>query len=445
MEVPLRRLPRIRLHSFITVIKNWKSLFSAYEKVILAFCFLLIVFCSWKWAEASGTGEMAPAKGGSFIEGVVATSVDNIDLGRLVKAGLVSYDETGAITPDLAKSWTIADDKLSYQFQLQDKISSVDLSNILVKNPSYLLGATFSAPSENVLAIQLTKQDPNLLSEVSKPLFPYGPYQISKKKKSEIRLVVNKSYHLEKPYIEKFTVRIYSSKDELAKAAKKGSVTGALGLDEAPQNWQTSKITLSKKHILFINSAKTYLKSLKVRDQLLNGQKPDSIKTLDILEVNGEGIDQDYEDFKKKLTDAGIELKIRKIKFKDAVLSDLPKRNYDLLYLLVDDGLSKDPYKFWNSSQRTGDGQNFAELANADLDKLTEQYREASDDKKGEILAKINEEVASERVAVEYKHLEQNYYVSNKIKGFKVDTMCSCEGDRFNEVTKWYISEKKKR
>jgi ABC-type transport system substrate-binding protein len=445
MEVPLRRFRRVKLQSFITVLKNFKSLFSIYEKLILAFCFLLIIFSGWKWAEAAGTKETMPAKGGSFIEGVVANSMEDVELGRLVKSGLVMHDQTGQIVADLAKSWEVSADKLTYTFKLQDNIKSYTLVETLVKNPTYLPNATADAMADDTLRITLSAQSPSFLDDVTKPLFAGGPYKVSKKKKTEIRLVLDKAYHLPKPYIEKVTVRIYPTQEELEKAAQKGAISGALDLTSVPEGWQTKKVSLNKKHILFVNSSKSYLKSLKVRDQLLSGQKPDSIKTLDVLEVNGDGVDAQYEQFKKKLTDAGIELNVRQSKLKDAVLSDLPKRNYDLLYLLVDDTSTKDPYKFYHSSQRTGEGQNFAEIANADLDTLAEQYRAAADEQKAGILEKINTEVQSEKIIAEYAGLEQDYYVSAKIKGFSIGTYCMCEADRFNEVRNWYIYERKKR
>lgn len=445
MEVPLRRFRRIKLQSFITVLKNFKSLFSIYEKLILAFCFLLIIFSGWKWAEAAGVKEMVPAKGGTFIEGVVANSVEDVELGRLVKSGLVMHDQTGQIVADLAESWEVSADKLTYTFKLQENIKSYTLVETLVKNPTYLPTATADATADDTLRITLSTQSPSFLDDVTKPLFSSGPYKVSKKKKNEIRLVIDKTYHLQRPYIERVTVKTYPNKEELEKAATKGAVNGALGLTTMPEGWQTKKVSLNKKHILFVNGSKAYLKSLKVREQLLNGQKPDSIKTLDILEVNGDGVDAQYEEFKKRLTDSGIQLNVRQAKLKDAVLSDLPKRNYDLLYLLVDDNSTRDPYKFYHSSQRTGEGQNFAEVANADLDTLTEEYREASDDKKAEILTKINAEVQSEKIIVEYAGLQQDYYVSDKIKGFSIGAFCMCEADRFNEVRNWYMYERKKR
>ncbi len=286
---------------------------------------------------------------------------------------------------------------------------------------------------------------PAILSKglnLTKPIFTQGPYLVGKKTKNVVLLKINSDYPLERPCGEKFTVRIYSDQKALEKAAQKNSITGAAGLEKLPEGWQEKKITLGKKHVLFVNSSKSYLKSTKVRDQLLSGSKPEGIQTLDVLEVNGDKLDADYVALKDKLKAAGIELKERRVSLKDALSEDLPKRNYDLLYLLVNEGDRLNPYALWNSANRSGEGQNFAELANADVDRLTEEYQNTTDEaKKVEILAKINEEIASEKVAVEYKNIETNYAVSEKVKGFAVAPTSSYEVSRFDLANKWYLRE----
>lgn len=445
MEISLRDIRRVRLNSFIYIFRHWKSCFSVFEKIAISFLILLIIGTSFKWAQAaSQIGTLQPTYGGVFVEGVTGSLLDDVDLGRLTKSGLVRIEQDGSVKPDLASSWTVSGDKLNYKFTLIDKISSAEIVSTFEKNPTYLPDATCEMSDVHLVSCKLALSDANFLNDLSKPLFPYGPYKLDKKTKNEIRLKRDNEYHLDRPFIDKFIIRMYLDGKSLEKAAAKGAIDGAINLDNSPQNWQQKQISLSKKHILFINSLKPYLKSLNDRTQLLDGKKPEGIKTLDVLEVNGVSTDPEYEALKQKLISAGIELKIRKTSLKDALLNDLPKRNYDILYLLVSENLSSDPYKYWNSSERTGDGENFAELADANIDKLTEQYRVTDDvAKKQEILTKINELVNKQKVSVEYKNITANYYVSPKIKGVVVNAGCLCETDRFNQVGKWYIKEKR--
>ena len=425
------------------VIRHWRTSFSILEKLAIGASALLVVLSSVGWAYAASRQKArVPKVGGTFVEGVVGKSVEEVELGRLTKSALVKLNQDNQIVPELAASWEIGEDKLSYKFTLAAGVSAGEIIDTLTKNPAYLPHTEFESPDPQTLVLKLEQPNSDLLRNLTKPIFTQGPYLVEKKTKNELRLKINGNYPLEKPYIEKFTVRIYPDQKALEKAAQKNSITGAVGLEKLPKGWQEKKLTLGKKHILFVNSSKLYLKSPRVRDELLAGSKPEGIQTLDILEVNGDKLDADYALLKDKLKAAGIELKERRVRLKDALSEDLPKRNYDLLYLLINEGDRLNPYALWNSANRSGAGQNFAELANADVDQLTEEYRNTTDEgKKAEILGKINEEIASEKVAVEYKNIEVNYAVSGKVRGFIVASTCSCEVSRFDLVSKWYLRE----
>jgi len=416
------------------------------EKIGFVIILLGLILASWRWAVAASDSKITvPASGGSFIEGMVGDNLNDIDLGRLTKSALVKYDPEGKIVADLASSWEISEDKLKYKFILGSSVSADEVVDVIGKNPIYLPDVRVEKNDDKTVTFTLPTADGTFLEQMTRPVFAYGPYKIERKTKNEIRLVKDKNYHLDQPYLDKFTVRIYSDINALQKAADKGKINGALGLNRTPKKWQEKTITLNKRHILFINTSKPNLKDLKIRQKLLAGEKPNGVDSIDLLEVNGQGIDLEYEALKKKLKDAGVELKIRQVSLKDALTGDLPKRNYDVLYLLVSEGLNRDPYMLWNSTQRSGDGQNFAELADADIDVLTEQYRATEDAaKKQKIAEKIDELVKNEAVAVEYKNVEMKYYISPKIKGTAILPSLSSETDRFDLVNYWYINERRK-
>jgi ABC-type oligopeptide transport system substrate-binding subunit len=251
---------------------------------------------------------------------------------------------------------------------------------------------------------------------------------------------------LQRPYIDKFTIRIYPDQNSLQKAADKNKISGAMDLTSSPKRWQSKEISLGKKHFLFINSSRTPLKKTKTREKLLSAEKPESLSTLDILEVNGQQEDPQYIAWKEKLKASGIALNVRQVPLKDALKDDLPKRNYDILYILVAEGQTSDPYLLWNSAERTSTGQNFAELANADVDELTEQYRSETDPaKKKAIEGKIKELIDKEKIAVEYRNLTSKYYFSSKIKGISLAPTISSAVEHFALAGAWYMNEKKVR
>ena len=448
MESSIRDLRRVNLQSLFYVLKHWKACFSSLEKIFVALIVAAIFLTCWKWAQAAvANTEQVPAGGGTFIEGVVAETAKEVGLGRLNKAGLVRLDGEGEIAADLANSWQASEDKLSYTLTLSPKITPSEVVNFVSSNPTYLSKATVEAVDGETVRFGLESPSPNFLHALSKPVFSHGPFQVDKKTKGEIRLKRSPDYHLDAPFIETFVVKLYPDRDALQKAANKGRVTAAAGLSELPEGWQEEKITLSRRHVLFVNSLKSYLKSVKVREEILAGERPAGVETLDLLEVvNGNDFDKEYQDLKEKLKASGLELRVKKIGLKEALINDLPKRDYDLLYLLVSEELDKDPYLMWNSSQRSGDGQNFAELANADLDKLTEEYRQTDDaTAKSELLAKIEEVVAGEKVAIEYPNIVATYAISPKVKGVALGTQSLCEADRFDLVSQWYFREKREK
>lgn len=446
MKVPLRGLSRVRYKTLLYTLKTWKISFSIPEKIAFVVIILLIALTSWRWSEAaSQMKSWVPKSGGTFVEGVVCSSLDNIDLGRLTKSGLVRFNQKGEISPDLASSWEVSKDKLVYKFNLVDSVTAYEVLDILSKNPTYVPNTAVEVTADKVVTLKLDEPNADFMKELTRPIFPYGPYKVTKKTEKEIRLDRNSAYHLEKPYIDRFVIRMYKDYDALQKAANKGKITGAFNLSEKPKNWQEKELNLEKRHVLFINSSKSYLKRTAVREKILNGEKPDGVDTLDILEVNGDKEDQDYINYKKKLKESGIKLSTRKVDLKDAVKEDLPRRNYDLLYILVDQSPSNDPYSFFNSSKRSANGQNFAEIANADLDEYTESYCISSGEEREKLRNEILKLVDGEKVVKEFDNIKQPYFVSPKIKGFELCSGCFSEFDRFDLASSWHFYSKRQK
>jgi len=445
MKVPLRGLSRVRYKTLIYILKTWKTSFSIPEKTVFVAIALLIALTSWRWSEAAGQMKnWVPKSGGVYIEGLIGNSLEGIDLGRLTKASLVRPDKNKKIVPDLATSWEVSEDKLSYKFKLVERITAYEILDTFTRNPTYLPSTGVEVTENNIVTLKLDEPNPDFLEELTRPIFPYGPYRVAKKTNKEIRLERNPDYHLQGPYINKFTIRLYDNEELLQKAANKGKISGALGLRETPKNWQEKTLKLEKKHVLFINSSKPYLKRTAVREKILNGEKPDGLDTLDVLEINGESQDKEYVEFKDKLTKADVKLSIRKVDLKDAVNKDLPKRNYDLLYILVDQSPMDDPYTFYNSAKRSANGQNFAEVANADIDDLTENYSSSSEaENRKELREQISILVDEEKIVREFNNLERVYRVSKKVKGFELCARCFSDFDRFDLAGNWHFYTKR--
>jgi len=119
-------------------------------------------------------------------------------------------------------------------------------------------------------------------------------------------------------------------------------------------------------------------------------------------------------------------------------------RKFDVLFYGQILGSDPDPYAFWHSSQATEDGFNIANFKNKDIDKLLEDARlitnqETRKEKYKEFQKVINEEVP----AIFLYSPIYIYPQSRKLKNFHTRLIFS-PSDRFNNVSEWYMSLKKK-
>jgi peptide/nickel transport system substrate-binding protein len=113
----------------LSIIRN----FSATEKVIFGTLTLAALICAviLAWGVNRAFLISIPSHGGRLAEGIVGlprsvnpvlafTDVD-LDLTNLVYSGLMKYED-GKLVPDLAKSYKVSDDGLSYSFVLRDDL-----------------------------------------------------------------------------------------------------------------------------------------------------------------------------------------------------------------------------------------------------------------------------------------------------------------------------------
>ena len=133
-DTPLPKELRFKRGSHIL---GYMRQFSATEKFIFG-ALAIVAFVTAIMMAANVNAYFSttiPAYGGELREGVVGlprtvspvlaiTDVDR-DLSSLVYAGLTRYDGT-SIVPDIAKSWTVSDDGLTYSFMLRPNVRFQD-------------------------------------------------------------------------------------------------------------------------------------------------------------------------------------------------------------------------------------------------------------------------------------------------------------------------------
>ena len=230
--------------------------------------------------------EDVPATGGELVEGIIgtprfinpllATSDTDQDLTTLVYSGLLRATYTGKYGPDLADSYNIAEDGLTYTFTLRpnlkwqdDKpLTSADIlftirlaQDDVIKSPlrANWDGVVVEAPDP--LTVRFTLKQPyspfinnltvgilpkHLWQSVKPAEFAFslsniqavgsGPYKISKVNKdsagmpTSIELAPFKDFALGRSYISKVALRFYSDEAAVLTAYKRGEVGSLSGL-----------------------------------------------------------------------------------------------------------------------------------------------------------------------------------------------------------------------
>lgn len=260
-----------------------------------------------------------PLYGGTVNEGIIGTpryvnpvlsvSEADKDLSNLVFSGLTRFDEDGKPTLNLAESYTVTDDGLTYTFILKqglefhdgkpltadDVVFTVEkIINPSIKSPRRATWEGITAVKIDERTVQFTLKKSysgfldattigilpkHLWSDVSDQEFPLsdlnknaigtGPYKISSVKEDENG--IPKSYELKsfskysmgKPFIDRINIKFYDNENLLVRALKNGSVDNinsispetAAGLKDSGYN--ITLIPIPRVFGLFFNQGKS--------------------------------------------------------------------------------------------------------------------------------------------------------------------------------------------
>lgn len=114
-------------------------------------------------------------------------------------------------------------------------------------------------------------------------------------------------------------------------------------------------------------------------------------------------------------------------------------RNYDILIVGEDLGITPDIFSFWHSSQAADPGLNFSKYKDRKLDKFIEIARKTPDkQEKQSKLEEIQRMILDNALAVYMYNPFYNFVTSDKVKGINEDKIVS-PSDRFNDIENWYL------
>ena len=310
-KTALQQVVNLRGSRFPTF-KQWKELpryLSSQEKTItrIASGLFIVSVLTLGIHTTLSTIATVPATGGSYTEGALGTpqyinplyatgSDVDADLTRLIYSGLLRYDGTNGIVPDLADHYTMSDDQKTYTFTLRPNIvwhdgealTSADILFTIdaIQNPDYhsplamsFAGTTVSAPDNATVVFTLdTPFTPFLaaltvgilpahlwedVSPQSAPLAQYnikpigsGPFFFSKLVKDgkgslkSITIARNPQFYRGTVYLNDITVKFYSSLQELGDAVRNKNVEGASVLSA------TDAQSLKEDHVITLGTPK---------------------------------------------------------------------------------------------------------------------------------------------------------------------------------------------
>ncbi|WP_432458814.1 MULTISPECIES: ABC transporter substrate-binding protein [unclassified Agarivorans] len=226
--------------------------------------------------------------------------------------GLVAIDQNGNIEPQLAESWQISDDGLTYTFDMRDGVAfqngklfnaetaKYTLDRLLANdsvNPQKVLYKpikSVEAPNADTLVLKLSKPSADLLywlgfpaavmvepsSEATNATHPIGtgPFQfLHWKKGNQVTLVKNNNYWGQAALLDKVTFRFISDPQAQAAALNSGGID-AIPEFNAPelvsqfkrnQAFSTVIGTTSMEVVAGMNSAKKPFNDVRVRQALM--------------------------------------------------------------------------------------------------------------------------------------------------------------------------------
>lgn len=428
-----------------------------------------------------------PTQGGTYTEALVgdlkylnpilAQSDAEKSVSSLIFSGLIKVTPDGSIVPDLAASYDISADGMTYTFHLRNGLKFSDGSTLTSDDVSYTIesiqtpalksplnqiwsGVKVSTPDANSVVFTLpSAYGPFIYScnfgvmpsgissdDFSKTFIGSGPYKFDKvindgERISGVNLSRNDNYYGDKPYIDNVNFKIYSSSSDAVNDYAKDDTINAL-YDAESNIGKNLDYQSSKRLGLILNLRSSKLKDQSVRDKILTGAKLDTNLKLGLTTLDSPLQRSKAEEIKKVLASQNVTVEV--FYFNSVKLSNaLAAKNYDLLLYGFDFGYDRDPYTFWHSSQLSA--QNFAGWSDKNTDILLEDARMLTDTKaRNDKYNQFFDTIAKQSVWQLYDPVVYSFQVKDSIKGV-TNIVGTQPASVFENITKWYIKEKRVR
>jgi peptide/nickel transport system substrate-binding protein len=246
-----------------------------------------------------------------FVNPVLATSDTDRDLSSLLYSGLLRITNTGELIPDIAESYSVSDDGLTYSFKIKDSAVFHDGTPVTADDVIYTISQTqdpaIKSPKRpNWDGVRVQKiSDKEIEFQLSSPYAPFiynttlgilpkhkwqditteefsfttlntndvgsGPYQIKNITRDQNDIITSYEltsfgkYTIKKPYISKIFVNFYKTEEDMITAFNKKQITSLHSISPNnistlhTTNQQVVRLPYSRIFALFFNQNKSSL------------------------------------------------------------------------------------------------------------------------------------------------------------------------------------------
>lgn len=453
--------------------------------VLLSVLIVLFVFEGLKIYYAKT--KLVPASGGEYVEMIsgevkylspvlIKTDAEKA-ISKVIYSSLVKVDQNGQLQPDLAESWEISSDGLTYTFRLRqnvffhngqtlessDVVSTIEaIKNETNKSPlrETWLDVTTEAPDASTINLILPKQygpfiyncifgimdSDDTVSSLSSNYNGTGSYKYIKTVPEqdnnylEVWLEKNSNYYSD-PMISQ--LRFIVTKNSFEDTKKKFSleILGNAGANYQSENFIDYSFTTGRRLIEYFNVREEPLNNSDLRKKIVAGDTVENEMKLKIISL-------DAEPQKTKANAVAERLRAQNITVDNSILSvkdymeAISKHDYDILIYGYNWSYDNDPYMFWHSSQV--EKNNFTGYSSKEDDIFLEDTRMIID--RDQRIARYDQFIQkmTDNALVVYFDVEKyTFALSNDVKNTDIQENYGRPEDRLNNIASWYIKEKR--
>lgn len=433
----------------------------------------------------------------SFFPSQAVTQTDKT-ISRLIYRGLFKYDIYGVLVEDLAESWQVSEDGLTYTIKLKEgqewsngqEITSDDLIYTAFKSPDltgvatdkvdrytvrYILPNPFS-PFLSMLTAGImpvdAEEEQNPLKPISSADFRVIAIDRDGPAIKQVGLY-NKDGDSD---ISKLFFRFYSNEEELVTAAKLGEIDAFMHTDELDlERFDNQKFPLQGVYYaLFFNLENEKFEEKELRNKLAQVLPVEKMIQAIGIPVEGPISRSIYtdksvnfylynEDFVPEYVDETLYLTIpdlKRHKMLAAVIEDhwednlglnvvvtpknpddldtvIAERDFEVLLYGQQVGRDPDRYINWHSTQKTPPGLNITGFDQIKADRALEEGRTIIDQQERQVHYSVFQETLMENIpAIFLYHPFVNYYIENNVTGIGQKYTFNV-WDRFIDFDNW--------